>query len=246
MKKTELVLAMMGMMIFLCAYSQAGHRDGGSFQKDSALIVRAGMYLPSGNSLLWEQNEEFLTFRMADWNAFTYGFGFKLGANDHLNVNFCFDYYRKKRATQYRDYVNANGYPITQDLKLTLVPLTVAAEFLPFGRYEEGRRKFGKTPMKIQPFIGAGVGLYIYRYEEIGNQIDFRDMSIYDAYFISEGQAGGVFITGGMDVPIGHNATFTMEGRYHWVKTPLSPDFVGFDDFDLGGAQFMFGFGYRF
>ncbi len=57
----------------------------------------------------------------------------------------------------YTDLVNIDGTDIEQTLKLRIIPFTATVRLLPFG-----------NDQPIQPYIGAGVGVYRWRYSETG------------------------------------------------------------------------------
>ena len=91
----------------------------------------------------------------------------------------------------YRDFVNANGSEIEQDLKLRVVPFTATVRFLPLG-HGNG----------IEPYIGGGVGVFAWRYSESG-QFLATDGSIFRDDFVGSGTATGPVILGGVRVPVG-------------------------------------------
>ena len=63
----------------------------------------------------------------------------------------------------YTDLVNIDGTDIEQTLKLRIIPFTATIRLLPFG-----------NDRPIQPYIGAGVGVYRWRYSETGEFVDIQ------------------------------------------------------------------------
>jgi opacity protein-like surface antigen len=129
---------------------------------------------------------------------------------------------------------NTNGAEIEQDLKLRVVPFTATVRFLPLGRGNG-----------IEPYIGAGVGVFNYRYSESG-QFLATDQTIFRDTFIGSGTATGPVILGGVRVPVGSWA-LGGEIRYQSAKgdLPADQDFSG-TKLDLGGFNYLFTVNVRF
>ena len=124
---------------------------------------------------------------------------------------------------------------IEQELRLRMVPFTATMRFLPLG-HSEG----------IEPYIGGGVAIINWRYEEAGEFVDFTDDSIFGDRFTGSGTSTGPLILGGVRVPIG---AFRIGGEIRWQKAegdlPLDQGFSG-DTVDLGGWSYLATFNVRF
>ena len=136
--------------------------------------------------------------------------------------------------TVYTDLVNINGTEIRQDLKLRIVPFTATVRFLPLG-----------NTAAIQPYIGAGVGAYYWRYSETGQFVDFQN-NVFTGNFVGSGGAVGPTILGGVRVPVG-SAGVGFEIRYQSAEGDLPADqgFAG-STIDLGGMNYLFTMNFRF
>ena len=134
----------------------------------------------------------------------------------------------------YTDFVNANGTEIEQDLKLRVVPFTASVRWLPMGHHNG-----------IEPYIGAGVGVFNYRYSETG-QFLATDGSIFRGNFIGSGTATGPVILGGIRVPVG---SWGVGGELRYQAAsgslPADQDFAG-SKIDLGGLSYTFTINIRF
>ena len=69
--------------------------------------------------------------------------------------------YSRTSPAIYRDFTHPGGAEIEQDLKLRVVPITATFRFLPLGHRDA-----------IVPYIGGGVGIYRWRYSEVGEFLD--------------------------------------------------------------------------
>jgi hypothetical protein len=209
-----------------------------------SISFRIGGFWPSANSDLWETNFTDLTLEKADFNNYMVGVEFNWFASRLLTLGVAVDYYKKTNSSNYRDYTDEYGNELMQDISLEVVPITFTAKLTPLGNGSPGYSGGRGSP--IVPWVGGGVGVYAFRYEEYGEFIDFSDMSIIDGDFLTETAAFGFHVAGGVVVPIGFDWDVFGEVRYARVEGDLSEDFLGFEPLDLGGVSAIFGFSYRF
>jgi hypothetical protein len=143
-------------------------------------------------------------------------------------------YYQRSVPTVYTDLVNRDGTEIRQTLKLRIVPFTATIRLLPFG-----------NDRPIQPYIGAGVGAYSWRYSETGQFVDLQN-NVFTGNFVGSGAATGPTILGGVRVPIG-SAGVGFEIRHQSAEGTLPTDqgFAG-TKIDLGGYNYLFTMSFRF
>jgi len=135
----------------------------------------------------------------------------------------------------YRDVVNTNGADIEQNLKLRIIPLTATVRFLPIGH------------ASVEPYVGAGIGAFRWRYSETGEFVDFRDDSIFRDQFVANGTAYGPVVLAGVRVPFGDMWDIGGEVRYQKAEGDTSdePGFLA-PKIDLGGWNAALTFHVRF
>jgi outer membrane protein W len=168
-----------------------------------------------------------------DFNGVTVGGEWLVGLGNNFEGGLGLGFYTKTVPTSYADFTDAQGNEIAQDLKLRIVPFSATVRFLPLGR-----RNFS-------PYIGAGVGVFAFRYSETGQFVDFTDHSIFQGNFVGSGSATGPVILGGVRAPVG-DWSVGAEIRYQSAKGNLSTqDFLG-SKIDLGGFNYLFMVGFRF
>jgi len=179
-------------------------------------------------------NSDFLAFNLRDFRGATIGGEWLFGLTENLEAGLGVGYYQKTVPTVYLDFVNANGSEIEQDLRLRVVPFTATVRFLPLGRHDAFR-----------PYIGAGVGIYAWNYQESG-QFVASDSSIFRDTFTGSGSAAGPVVLGGARFPIG-SVDVGGEIRYQAAsgKLPASEGFAG-SKIDLGGFNYLFTINFRF
>jgi hypothetical protein len=179
-------------------------------------------------------NLDFLAFNIKDFNNVTLGGEWLVALGNRAEAGIGLGIYSKTVPSVYADLVNEDLSEIEQDLKLRIVPLTATFRFLPLGRESS-----------VQPYIGAGVGLYRWRYTESGEFVDF-DSTIFRETYVGSGGAAGPVILGGLRFPLG-SWDVGGEIRYQSAEGTL-PDDQGFsaEKIDLGGFNYLLTFNVRF
>ncbi len=179
-------------------------------------------------------NLDFLAFRISDFNGWLFGGEYLTALGDHFDAGFGVGYYQRTVPTVYNDFVNANGTEIEQDLRLRVVPFTASVRWLPMGHHNG-----------VEPYIGAGVGVFNYRYSETG-QFLATDGLIFRGDFVGSGTATGPVILGGVRVPVG---SWGVGGELRYQSAsgtlPADQDFSG-SKIDLGGLTYTFTINIRF
>jgi hypothetical protein len=177
-----------------------------------------------------------LIFEVGDFSGAAVGGEWLFGIGRNLEVGAGIGYYRRTVPSVYRDLTRPDGTEIFQDLKLRIVPFTATVRFLPLGRGQ------------FEPYIGAGVGVFTWRYSETGEFVDPVDFSIFRASFVADGSDAGPVILGGLryvaDPWVGG---FEVRWQDAAGTLPTTGDnaFLG-SKIDLGGFTTQFMVGIRF
>lgn len=147
--------------------------------------------------------------------------------------------------SEYRELVEGNDLPITQTTELTRVPVGGSLRFwlIPRGR---GIGRFAWVPARIAPYVGVGGGGQWYRFLQFGDFVDFVDFGIFSDAFESSGWAWSGHLFGGASITLTRQLFLTLEARQHWASTPLSGDYIGFEDLDLDGLRVTAGLEFLF
>lgn len=177
---------------------------------------------------------DYLAFRVGDFSGPVVGAEYLVGLGDHFDAGVGVGFYQRTVPTVYTKFTNVNGSEIEQDLKLRIVPFTATVRWLPLGHHNG-----------VEPYLGAGVGVFNYRYSESG-QFLATDFSIFRGTFVGSGTATGPVILGGIRVPVGSWGVGG-ELRYQSAegKLPADQDFSG-SKIDLGGFSYTFTINVRF
>ena len=181
------------------------------------------------------QDQNFLAFNLNRFNAPTVGGEWLVALGDKFDAGLGLGFYQRTVPAVDANYVNANGSEVVANLKLRIVPFTATIRVLPFGH-----------DAPLQPYIGAGVGVFVWRYSESGQFVDPADLSISNGTFVGSGSKAGPVVLGGVRAPIGPTAV-GFELRYQKANATL-PGNQGFagTTIDLGGMNYLFTFNIRF
>ena len=159
-----------------------------------------------------------------------------VGFGEYVEVGFGVGFYQQTVLSVYDDFVNVDGTEIEQDFKLHVAPVTGTARFFPFGQRSA-----------IQPYAGAGVGFFNWRYSEVGEFVDFTTFDVFRDRFVAEGNDVGAVYLGGVRVLAGSRFAVGVEVRYQDVQGVVGID-QGFleERIDLGGLTTSFTFNVGF
>ncbi len=200
-----------------------------------ALALSAGEFVPVGQGSrvagdvlvadLSASNGNALRFTLRDFTNRSYNIEWLLSFGQHVEAGFGAGWYASDVPSTYRDFINADGSEIAQRLRLRIVPVTATLRVLPLS-----------SRAAVQPYVGVGVGLLVWRYSETGDFVDLP-MRIFNADYSQQGTAVSPVFLGGVRVPLGRRIAFGGEARYQMARARLSADFLG-NRLDLGGLTY--------
>src|SRR5215831_17799626 len=110
-----------------------------------------------GNDVLVQDQNVFL-FNFSHFTGPTFGGEWLVALGEHFEAGAGVGYYQQSTTAIDRDFVDQNGFNIAADFKLRTVPFSATFRALPLGH-----------DAPVQPYIGAGVGVYAWRYSEVGD-----------------------------------------------------------------------------
>lgn len=197
-----------------------------------SLAINVGYFALRGESSrptedVLVQDLQFHAFNIKDFNGAIVSGEWLAPIGQLFEAGVGVGYYQRTVPSVYLDLVNANGAEIAQDFKLRVVPITGIIRFIPTGRHAA-----------IQPYIGAGIGVFAWRYSETGEFVD-ADQNIFRGNFVGSGTNVGPVVVGGVRFPLSTGFAFGGEIRYQQAEGSLnSSDFNG-TKLDLGGLTYQ-------
>jgi outer membrane protein W len=172
-------------------------------------------------------NRDILAFDIGDFNTGSIGAEWLLPIGEFLEVGAGAAFTSRTVPSVYDEFVNRDGSEIEQDMKLRIVPFTATVRLLPFGRSRA-----------VQPYVGGGIGLFNYRYSEVGDFVDFTDRSVFRDQFVATGTETGGVALAGIRLPIGDAWSLGGEVRWQKASADLNDEFLG-TTLDLGGFHYL-------
>jgi hypothetical protein len=179
-------------------------------------------------------NQSFLTFDVKDFGSAAVGGEWLVPIGQFLEGGVGVGFSRRTVHTVYSDFVDSDGTEIEQDLRLRIVPIAFTFRVTPLGQ---------SSP--VQPYLGAGLGIFSWRYSETGEFVDFSaQRAIFRDAFVASGSEPGSIVLGGIRF-VGERVSTGFEIRYQRARADLASGFAG-DILDLGGWTYQLTVGARF
>ena len=207
------------------------------FGRPGTLVgVSGGWLLASQSGGIFDLTRDLLTVDDGAFNTAAFRFIAGRSIGQRLDLVAEVGVSRAEVGSEYRDFVDTDELPIVQTTKLTQVPVAGTLRFwlTPRGR-DVGR--FAWVPSRVALYTGAGGGGQYYRFRQFGDFVDFVDLSIFTEALESSGWTGSGHVLAGASISVTRQLFLSLETRYVWANTPLSGDFVGFDNINLNGLQ---------
>ena len=211
-------------------------------QPHGSIGVRASWVFARAGSDVFEFIQKELTIDKGDFNAPAFAVDVALTVSPRVDASFGFEFSDAKTTSEYRDFVDNNRQPITQDTQLTEANLSgsVRVALAPRG---QSVSRLAWIPRRVVPTVGAGGGMLWYRFQQDGDFIDVLSTrrTVFRDRLSSRGWTPSAHVFGGVDVRIARRVFLATEGRYLWASAPLQRSYEGFDPIDLAGFRFSTG-----
>lgn len=195
-----------------------------------SINFKFGGFIPRMQSDLWEINLENLVMEKSDVIGPYYGLEYEAPLSRFFSLSLEGGHYEKTVYSYYREWEFNDGSPITQDFTLRIMSLEAG-----FKLYPAGRRGV------FSPFLGAGAGLYSWRFYQGGNFVNHETGKIFEGEAETERITPGFNLKAGCVFRLRRLLGFSLEARYLFAKDNLSTFFEGFEKFDLSGLYLTAG-----
>lgn len=215
----KIVIMMLPIVVLLAG---AANVEAASFN------FKLGLFYPNMKSDLWEINMENLALSKQDMQDKYYAGEFEQFVGRNLSLTLEVGHYMEEHYSMYRDYEYDDGTPIYQNVALRVINMEAGFKFYPLGHRG-----------KLSPFVGAGFGMYYWKFEQWGDFIDFVDDVInQDVYAESHAFTPGFNAKGGFVYRPSRSLGIGVEARYQNLKGELGSFFEGFEKLDMSGMSY--------
>jgi hypothetical protein len=189
------------------------------------------------DSDILNQDRNFLDFEVNDFNGATVGAEWLVPLGQFFEAGAGVGFSRRTVPSVYEKFVDNDGTEIEQDLRLRMIPVAFTVRVLPLGQRSS-----------LQPYFGAGLGIFNWRYSESGEFVDFQNRNaIFRNQYVASGNETGPIVLGGLRFA-GSSVSAGGEIRYQSADADLGGEFVGVTPsarVDLGGWTYLFTVGKR-
>jgi hypothetical protein len=214
----------------------------------ATLTVHGGLAIPTAGSDLWTQTTQEFTVSRSDFTAGSIGIDLAFALAERTDFVLGFTRDESYANSEFRDYVDGDGFPIQQFTRFKRLPFTASVRYNLASR---GRTigSYAWIPNRVVPFVGAGVGMMRYEFEQAGDFIDMGTMEVFYDRFVEKGWSPLVQGSAGATVNLNPYLQFVGEVRYVRARGRPSgsgDDFQGFERLDLSGMSTVFGIALRF
>jgi hypothetical protein len=195
-----------------------------------SINLKMGVFLPSMQSDLWEDNIRNLAFNKSDLINIYEGIEFEYFLNRYTSLSLEIGTYHKTVYSEYTDYTYQDGSPIRQNISLRIMPMEANIKLYPLG-----------CRNAISPYFGAGAGLYAWKYQQWGDFIIFPAGDIQEGFAETKTYSFGFNGRAGLLFRFHPRVALSVEGKYQYLRGQLSGYFEGFELLDLGGITATLG-----
>lgn len=230
------------------------------------VTFKIGYFVPrtqydSREDNLWWIEFDQMSFSKTNYHDTNFGFGYEYFLSNQFSLLLNIEGYSKSKLGQYNDYVAYEDFDGTwaypndfrgdyipgHTFSVSITPIQLSVKIAPLGRRQ-----------KIIPYIGGGIGVYLWNVRLFGQFIDFEDVwvdtdfnvDIYPIYDVDAREENklriGYHAFGGIMVPLANRISLEGEFKYQFAKADLTEGFEGFEPFDLSGFQVSIGLNYWF
>jgi len=231
------------------------------------VTFKVGYFIPRthydvrADNLWWIEFDQ-MSFSKTNYQTTNFGFGYEYFFSNHLSLVLNVEGYSKNKLGQYLDYVAVEdfdgvwAYPLedfvgdwipSHTFSVSITPFQLSVKIAPFGRRA-----------KIIPYIGGGVGVYLWSVKLFGEFVDFSDewwdqdfeVAVYPIFQVDAREENKLKIGfqgfAGFMIPLANRISLEAEFKYNIAMADFTEAFEGFEPFDLSGYQISIGMNYWF
>lgn len=218
-----------GALLAFLPASRAAHAQQALALNVGHFAVR-GVDARAGGDVLLENLGRY-AFELADLDDVAVGGEWLTGFGEYFETGVGLGFFRGAAPSVHADYVPEDGGEFRQEFRLRIVPVTATLRLFPFGR-----------GAAVEPYVGGGVGVFNWRYSEVGEFLDY-DLIAFQGRYVADGVDVGGVVVGGVRVPVGSGFAAGVELQYQHAAGRVGGDdeFLA-DRIDLGGLSTRFTF----
>jgi len=208
------------------------------------LTVRGGYARASAGSDVFDDVTTNLTLDRGDFSSITGAGDITVHVKPRVDLVFSAAFSRSHHQSEFRNLIDNNDLPIEQTTTFERVPLTanLRVNLAPPGR-SIGRLAW--IPTRVVPYVGAGVGVMRYRFNQEGDFVNFATNGVFPAVLEAEGYSFVAQGMAGVDYSLTTQLGLSLDARYLHARGDLGSSFKGYERIDLSGMTATVGLSFR-
>ena len=202
---------------------------------------------------LWGTEFENMHLGKKDYYDTLFGLGYEYFINRQVSFILSVEWYDNAKTGIYKDFIGDTidgddyafdygvGFEIEHVFSVSIVPIQASLKLMP-----------GRRAGTIIPYIGGGIGLYLWNVRIQGDMVNFTESELFydpdldadvEGYAIYPADARenrvsiGFHGFAGIMVPLVRRVSLDIEAKYNYAEGTLKDSFQGFEPFDLSGFQ---------
>jgi opacity protein-like surface antigen len=219
--------------------------DGYLFHAPVVTIgVRGGYSGATAGSDVFDDVTSQLTLKKSDFGSLTLGADMAFSLTSKLDFTLDAGYSRSSHKSEFRDFVDNNNLPIEQTTTFERIPFTANLKL----HLASAGRSIGTLawiPSRFVPYIGGGIGVMRYRFEQQGDFVDFNTNAVFNTTLDAKDWAFVEQVMAGAEYNFSPMFGMTLDARYLHGRGSLGSAYSGYDKIDLSGASASVGLAVR-
>jgi outer membrane protein with beta-barrel domain len=226
-----------GLFVLLAAVALPAQAQPYGYGNQQSVRLRLGLFTPEGDSDFFDDTARDFTGEAKDFEDIVFGADYVFEMHHHVGLMLSADYFEGHQDQSYRNFEDNSGNRISHTTTLDISPITAGIVV-----------RLAPQQSPVVPYVGAGGGIYAWRYEESGDFIDFGGIvrPVFTDTLEDTGAALGYYVMTGIEVPLSPYFSFLAEGRWDFADDELGGDFEDLGNIDLSGRRVMGGIAWHF
>ena len=208
------------------------------------LAFHGGLHQARSNSEVFVFTTDNLTVDMGDFDtpAWRAELGIRVAPRVDIAVDVAWSSADVRSET--RDFVGTDDLPIRQTTRFSQTPVSFNAKYY---LKERGRSigEFAWIPSSWSAYVGGGVGVANYSFEQTGEFVIEETLDIVFASLTSSSRGTLTQVLAGVEYGLASRFAVVLDGRYRWATAEMRDDWVEFDNIDLSGLSLSLGLALR-
>ena len=208
------------------------------------LAIHGGFHRAGTNSEVFDFTTDNLTVSASDFDSPAFRGELSVRLTDRLDLSVDAAWTSTEIVSESRDFIGTDDLPIVQTTTFDQRPVSFNLKYY---LRERGRSvgNFVWIPQRFSGYVGAGLGIANYDFEQRGEFVIEETLEIVNARLTSSSTGTLAQVLAGVEYAFAPRAILVLDGRYRWAAAEMRDDWVEFDDIDLSGFSFSLGIGLR-